>query len=74
MWEKDEPEAAEEGEEEAAGAAANGAPGTRERMEVVVSDVTDANAIYVQVGVMYACAGGGGCAGGPVLCLLQCGS
>jgi hypothetical protein len=49
VWEKDEPEAAApEAEEEGAGAA-NGTAGGRERMEVVVSDVTDANALYVQV-------------------------
>ncbi len=53
MWEKDEPEAAAEAEDEAAGSSANGgAPGTRESMEVVVSDVTDANGIYVQVGAV----------------------
>lgn len=50
MWEKDEPEAAAEGEEEAAGTSANGgAPGARDAMEVVVSDVTDANGLHVQV-------------------------
>lgn len=51
VWEKDEPEAATEAEDEAAGSSANGgAPGTRDAMEVVVSDVTDANGLYVQVG------------------------
>lgn len=50
VWEKDEPEAAAEAEDEAAGSSANGgAPGTRDAMEVVVSDVTDANGLYVQV-------------------------
>lgn len=51
MWEKDEPEAApaEAEEEEAAGAASSG--GARETMEVVVSDMTDANGMYVQVGM-----------------------
>ncbi|KAL4429360.1 hypothetical protein ABPG77_005134 [Micractinium sp. CCAP 211/92] len=49
VWEKDEPEAAApEAEEEAAGAA-NGSAGARETMEVVVSDMTDANGMYVQV-------------------------
>ncbi|PSC71228.1 hypothetical protein C2E20_5281 [Micractinium conductrix] len=49
VWEKDEPEAApaEAEEEEAAGAASSG--GARETMEVVVSDMTDANGMYVQI-------------------------
>lgn len=50
VWEKDEPEAAAADEEEAAGAATNGSAGTRESMEIVVSDMTDANGMYVQVG------------------------
>lgn len=59
VWEKDEPEAAApEAEEEAAGTA-NGSAGGRETMEVVVSDMTDANGMYVQVrGTGHAC----GCA------------
>ena len=52
VWEKDEPAPAPaEGEEEGS-AAANGSGasgGSREQMEVVISDVTDANALYVQV-------------------------
>lgn len=61
MWEKDEP--APEAEEEAAGgaggSAANGGSASRERLEVVVSDVADANAIYVQAR---------GCGGGERAC------
>ena len=58
VWEKDEPaEAVEEEDDEGAEGegAANGSGaaaasgGSRERLEVVVSDVTDANAIYIQV-------------------------
>ncbi|KAI3435969.1 hypothetical protein D9Q98_002027 [Chlorella vulgaris] len=52
VWEKDEPEAAAaatEEEESAAAAASGGGGGSREKMEVVVSDVADANGIYVQV-------------------------
>jgi hypothetical protein len=60
VWEKDEPEAAAaatEEEESAAAAASGGGGGSREKMEVVVSDVADANGIYVQVrtACLYCC-------------------
>ena len=65
VWEKDEPEAAPEPEEEGAAGATNGSAGARETMEVVVSDVTDANGLHVQVGVGDAgCAWRGECRGG----------
>jgi hypothetical protein len=49
VWEKDESEAAAAADEEEAGGAANGASAGRESFDVVVSDVADANALYVQV-------------------------
>lgn len=57
VWDKDEPEAAAPAEEEGeggSGATANGGSAEREHFDVVVSDVTDANALYVQVGCLAA--------------------